>query len=112
MSYGENIRKLRQENKLNQADLGKLLNVSNKTISSWEKGRTEPDMKMINAMCDIFHCGYSEFMRGEPSPHSLDLSSLERDIIIAYRQADDGIRRSVLILLKLEEEKNEGTLYA
>ena len=112
MSYGENIKKLRNEKGIKQADLGKLLNVSNRTISSWEKNRTKPDMEMVNAMCDIFQCGYAELMRGEPSPHALDLSALEREIIISYRQADDGIRRSVLLLLKIEEEKNEDALYA
>ncbi len=112
MSYGENIKKLRKENKISQIELGKLLNVSNRTISSWEKDRTRPTMDMINAMCDIFHCGYSEFMRGEPQPNSLDLTNLERDIIIRYRQADDGIQRSVRILLNIEDEKNEGALYA
>ena len=51
-------------------------------------------------------------MRGEPQPNSLDLTNLERDIIIRYRQADDGIQRSVRILLNIEDEKNEGALYA
>ena len=53
MSYGDNIRKLRKVNHMNQTELGKLLNVSNKAISSWESDRTEPNMEMINAMESI-----------------------------------------------------------
>ena len=108
MSYGDNIRKLRKANHMNQTELGKLLNVSNKAISSWESDRTEPNMEMINAMCRIFKCGYSELMFGEASPHALDLSQLEHDIIVSYRKADTGRQEAVLHLLDIDiAEKNE-----
>lgn len=37
---GEIIKKLREECKLTQAQLAEKLNVSDKTISKWETGRT------------------------------------------------------------------------
>ena len=47
---GEFIAKCRKEKKLTQQELGDKLYVSDKTISSWESGRTLPD---INTIVDI-----------------------------------------------------------
>lgn len=47
MDFGKKIKNLRQERGYTQEELGKLLNVSRSTISSWEIGRTFPDIEMI-----------------------------------------------------------------
>ena len=51
----DNIKKIREEKHISQQELGSLLNISGKTISSWEIGRTEPNMGYIQSMCDIFN---------------------------------------------------------
>lgn len=43
ISFGENLRSLRHNQKLNQAELAGRLNVSQNTISNWENGNREPD---------------------------------------------------------------------
>ena len=55
MFIGENIKKLRIKNKLTQAELGDRLFVSDKTISSWESGRTYPDIAMLIDLCNILN---------------------------------------------------------
>ena len=62
MNVGAAIRFQREKNGLSQKELAQMLNVSNKTVSSWEANRTEPKMDMIEKMCDIFHCKKSEFL--------------------------------------------------
>ena len=47
MSIAENIRVMRISNNMEQKELARLLEVSNKTVSSWECGRTEPKIGMI-----------------------------------------------------------------
>ena len=64
MSIGENIKRLRKQNKIEQADLGKRLGISGKTISSWECGRTEPRAAMIEKMAEIFGCDQSDIISG------------------------------------------------
>lgn len=61
MNVGAAIRRLRLQNNMEQKELAKLLNISNKTVSSWEHNRTEPKMEMIEKMCEIFHCKKSAF---------------------------------------------------
>lgn len=64
MGIGRNIEKFRKQVKLTQGELGEKLHISNKTISSWEKDRTEPNIGMIEAMCEIFGCQKSDLIDG------------------------------------------------
>jgi transcriptional regulator with XRE-family HTH domain len=48
------IAKLRKENKMSQMELGKLLEVGQTTISSWELSKTEPDYASLEKMANIF----------------------------------------------------------
>lgn len=105
MDISGNIRKYREINHMDQADLAKLLNVSNKTVSSWECGRTEPRMGMIEAMCKIFHIEKTELIDGasEHTTGGLTLSYVETEIVRSYRKAPEGIQDSVLKLLDIEK---------
>ena len=62
MAIGKNIKQLRNSNRNTQTELCKKLGVSDKTISSWEVERTEPNMGQINAMADIFGCEVSDLV--------------------------------------------------
>lgn len=64
MSIGKNIEILRKKNNLKQSELGAKLHVTNKTISSWENGRTEPNIGMIEKMCSIFNCSKTDIIDG------------------------------------------------
>lgn len=63
MNVGAAIKRLRKAKKWDQKDLALMLNVSNKTISSWECNRTEPNMEMIEIMCVLFGVSKSEFFQ-------------------------------------------------
>ncbi len=62
MTLGENIRYLRKKNNITQEELGKRLNVSDKTISSWEIDRTEPSIGMVYEMAAYFGCDVSDLV--------------------------------------------------
>lgn len=65
MSVGKNIRKFRKLNKLTQEELANKLGVSDKTISSWEIDRTEPDIGTVQKLAHYFGCDVSDLV-GEP----------------------------------------------
>lgn len=65
MEISKRIKEFRQSNQLTQKELGEQLNVSDKTISSWETGRTYPDVSMIIKLSDIFDISLDEFLRGD-----------------------------------------------
>ncbi|TPR12154.1 helix-turn-helix domain-containing protein [Apilactobacillus timberlakei] len=55
MEFFDRLKYYRKQNNLTQKSLSKLLNVSDKTVSSWENGRTVPDMNILRKLSTIFN---------------------------------------------------------
>jgi len=60
-NVGETIKYLRKGKGLSQAELGKILGYSARTVSDWENGITEPNISAIKAMVCFFEISYDEF---------------------------------------------------
>lgn len=93
MNIGENIKAMRKQKGLDQKGLAKLLNVSNRTISSWETNRTQPDMESIGELCKIFECSPSDFSIG--ADYTVVLSVDEKALIEFYRNAPNDARDTI-----------------
>ena len=52
--YAERIRALRQAAGMSQQDLGRELGVSAVAVGKWERGQTQPDIRSLTRMADIF----------------------------------------------------------
>jgi len=58
---GKIIKNLRKSKKMTQAELGKVFGFSARTVSDWENGATEPNIKTIKAIVKFFDISYEEF---------------------------------------------------
>jgi DNA-binding XRE family transcriptional regulator len=47
MNFSDNLKIIRQQKKMTQTDIATQLHVSRQTISSWENGRSYPDIGML-----------------------------------------------------------------
>lgn len=54
ISFGDKLRNLREDADLNQTQLGKLLNMTQRKISYIECGKYEPAIDDITAICKFF----------------------------------------------------------
>ncbi len=54
MPFNENLKLLRTKNKLTQAELGKILNLSRSTISNYEAGKMQPSIETIIEISKYF----------------------------------------------------------
>jgi len=54
MSFSEQLTKLRKRNNITQIDIANKLNVKQYVISSWETGRSEPNINQLKQLSDIF----------------------------------------------------------
>jgi transcriptional regulator with XRE-family HTH domain len=54
MILGYRIRKLRKDNNMSQADLGKRLGISKVSVSGYEKGTRKPGIKVLIRLLDTF----------------------------------------------------------
>ena len=67
-TIGSFIATLRKANGMTQKDLAEKLNVSDKTISRWERDEGAPDLSAIPAIAEIFGVTCDELLRGERKP--------------------------------------------
>lgn len=113
MSIADNIRRLRISKNLEQKELAKMLDVSNKTVSSWECGRTEPKIGMIEKMAEIFGCSKTDLIDNSLiiEGNGIDYTvlnfgkDLDTKLVDAYHNAPEGIKESVKKLLDIKEDE-------
>jgi transcriptional regulator with XRE-family HTH domain len=80
MSIGANIKRLRERFGLTQLQLGEVAGVSDKAVSTWEKGVNVPRMGAIQKMADYFGVPKSEIIEDkENQPITED--ELDEDIV-------------------------------
>lgn len=77
MSTGENIRRLREEHHLSQAELGKIAGVSDKAVSTWESDKKMPRMGAVQKLADYFGLQKSNIIEDD----GLDLVVQKKDEI-------------------------------
>jgi transcriptional regulator with XRE-family HTH domain/desulfoferrodoxin (superoxide reductase-like protein) len=69
---GELILALRKERNLTQKQLADVLNLSDRTISKWERGIGCPDVSLLNKLSEVFEVSIDRILAG-------DLASNEKD---------------------------------
>lgn len=65
LTLGEKIRLLREEQEMNQTELGKQLNMTQRKISYLELGKYEPSVQDIKALCQYFNVS-ADYLLGFP----------------------------------------------
>lgn len=85
---GQFIALKRKEKNLTQGQLAEMLNISNKTISKWETGKSMPDYSLINPLCDALDVTVSELLEGQASYNSMNEKQLI-DLVRKIQQLED-----------------------
>lgn len=67
-SMGAFIAVLRKAQGMTQRQLAEKLNVSDKTVSRWERDEGSPDLSVIPVLAEIFSVSCDELLRGERLP--------------------------------------------
>jgi len=74
-TIGGFIAALRKANGMTQKELAEKLNVSDKTVSRWERDDGAPDLSVIPTIAEIFGVTCDELLRGERKPMDQQMSS-------------------------------------
>lgn len=56
MSFGNNLKKIRQENEMTQEELAKKINTSRSNIANYENDKNMPSIEILNKLSEIFNC--------------------------------------------------------
>lgn len=62
---GDVLRDLRLKNNLTQDELANKMNVTRQTVSSWERGKSLPDIEMISIIASFFDVSVNDLLLGE-----------------------------------------------
>ena len=60
--FASNLKRIRKNQEETQSTLAAKLGVSDKTVCSWEAGRTEPNMEMLEKIAKALNCRKTELM--------------------------------------------------
>ena len=89
--FGETIRKARKALGLTQRQLAEQLDVSNTSVSNWEKGLSRPDADMIQKLCDTLHLQPNDIYGTKEAPAGGRRSVSDEDIKFALFGGDGEI---------------------
>ena len=99
MTIGKFISKMRKEVNYTQKDLADLLNVSNKTISSWENDNSSPDICYIPEIAKIFNITCDELLNCKKNGDDVDVE------VKRIKKENNSLRRriylSIIIVLSI-----------
>ena len=73
---GNNIRELRKQKKLTQAELAKVMSVSQQTVGAWETGRAIPGSDTLGDLADLFNVS-TDYLLGRPEKADDDQVDLD-----------------------------------
>ena len=75
---GSLLYKLRKEKGMTQKEVADSMNISNKTISKWERGLGCPDVSLLPELSEIFDVNIEKILQGELSVNDTDGGNIKR----------------------------------
>ncbi|WP_434796481.1 helix-turn-helix domain-containing protein [Terrisporobacter vanillatitrophus] len=75
---GSLILKLRKEKNMTQKQVADLLNISDKTVSKWERGLGCPDVSILTDLSKIFDINIEKILLGDLTPNDMDGGNMKR----------------------------------
>ncbi len=91
MNFSNNLRKIRKSLKLSQADLAELVDISQRTISHYEKGDSEPELIIVCRLADAFNVTLDQLLGYDANSDAgryIDLKNLTLEYYHQKKEAE------------------------
>lgn len=75
---GKLIHDLRKEKRLTQKELAEVMNISDKTISKWERGLGCPDVSLLHELSEALNVNIEKILLGDLEPNNIDGGNMKR----------------------------------
>ena len=72
MDIGKRISNLRKKKKITQLELANKLFITDKTVSSWESGRTEPSLDILINLSEVLDCNVGYLIYGDSTKNDIE----------------------------------------
>lgn len=98
--FPQRLKELRKRKKLTQTELGEIMNVSYKTVGSWERGERQPSYETAKMIADYFEVS-TDYLLGNNVP---DWAS-DDDVVDLYKMLESNVNMAYGGENLTEEEK-------
>jgi repressor LexA len=75
MSFGNNLKKIRQEHDMTQEELAKRINTSRSNIANYENDKNMPSIEILNKLSEILNCS-TDYLLGK-SDTRINISNID-----------------------------------
>lgn len=75
---GALIRGIRKEKRMTQRELGELINVSDKTVSKWERGAGSPDISLLRGLSEALGVNIEKLLLGDLEPNGKNGGNMKK----------------------------------
>ena len=76
MEFSDQIKQLRTDNHLSQAQFAEKLHITRQAVSNWENNRNLPDLEMLIEISQVFHISLDQLILGDS-----DMSKMTEKLI-------------------------------
>ena len=87
------ISELRKEKNLTQKDLGDLLDITDNSVSKWERGINAPDISQLKRIASIFNITVGELLNGERNFKKRENNNGERVLEVKNLSKSFGVNK-------------------
>lgn len=98
IKIGKFIAACRKKEKMTQMQLAEKMNVTDRAVSKWERGKAMPDSSIMLALCEVLKITVNDLLSGEVVTVENYNKELERNLLNMVKEKEDADRR----LLKTE----------
>lgn len=117
--FNVTLKKLRIKHNLTQAQLGEMCNISAKSISKYETGRSEPELSFLYQLVKIFNVDFNELLdfnnfsniKKEEKNININVSKTEVEFLKLFRSLEPKEIEALLVLLKSKNKKLDNIVY-
>ena len=88
MSFGTNLKKIRQDNNLTQEELAKKINTSRSNIANYENDKNMPSIDVLEKLSKVFNCSI-DYLLGKSNISNYDKD--EQECPFAYHKEMEGL---------------------
>lgn len=105
----ERLKFFRNKARLTTYDVGEKLNKTPSTVTLWETGKAQPDVKTILKICNIYKISdVNELIGNTEKVEIKNLNRTEQELIQLWRNSKPHVRAAIKTLLKeCKDEKKE-----
>lgn len=96
---GKFIAECRKENKLTQEQLAEKLNVTDKSISRWENGKTMPDISLFEPLCEILNISINELLKAQKLNNKKVNNKISAEVLMDYSKYVKSKNKKIVLTI-------------